>query len=124
MTPEQLVAAALAQRSFWVELADGKRVRVRRPSEHDTRGLLQRDADGKVTGISADLPEVKRFTVDWEGFKECDFTAAGSSDPAPFSQELWGVWVEDDREALKKVAEAVIDAVIAHETRRAGIEKN
>lgn len=124
MTPEQLVAAALAQRSFWVEVADGKRVRVRRPSEHDTRGLLQRDADGKVTGISADLPEVKRFTVDWEGFKECDFTAAGSSDPAPFSQELWAVWVEDNRKALGTVAQAIIDAVIAHETARLGTEKN
>lgn len=124
MTPEQLVAAALAQRSFWVEVADGKRVRVRRPSEHDTRGLLQRDLDGKVTGIAADLPEVKRFVVAWEGFRECDFTAAGSSDAAEFDAELWGVWVEDNREALKKVAEAIIDAVIAHETQRAGIEKN
>ena len=124
MTPEQLVAAALAQRSFWVKVGEGKRVRVRRPSEHDTRGLLQRDAEGKVTGIAADLPEVKRFVTDWEGFAECDFTAAGSSDPAPFSTDLWGVWVEDDREALKLVAEAIIDAVIAHETRRAGIEKN
>ncbi len=124
MTPEQLVAAALASRSFWVKVGEGKRVRVRRPSEHDTRGLLQRDPDGKVSGIAADLPEVKRFVTDWEGFAESDFTAAGSSDPAPFSAELWGVWVEDDREALKTVAEAIVDAVISHEKQRAGIEKN
>lgn len=124
MTPEQLVAAALAQRSFWVPVGEGKRVRVRRPSEHDTRGLLQRDDAGKVSGIAADLPEVKRFVTAWEGFRECDFTAAGSSDTAEFSTELWGVWVEDQRDAMRTVAQAIIDAVIAHETQRAGIEKN
>jgi len=124
MNAEQLIAAALAQRAQWVDLGDGKRVRVRRPSEHDTRGLLQRDADGKVSGIAADLPEVKRFVIGWDGFKECDFTAAGSSDVAEFTPELWGVWVEDQRKALASVAEAIIAAVIAHESARIGLEKN
>ena len=124
MNSDALIAAALAQRAQWVDLDGGKRVRVRRPSEHDTRSLIQRDADGKVTGIAADLPEATRFTVDWEGFTEADFSPAGASDAVPFSRELWALWIEDDRQALAKVAQALIDAVIAHETARAGIEKN
>lgn len=124
MNAEQLIAAALAQRAQWVDLEGGKRVRVRRPSEHGTRGLLHRDADGKVIGMAADLPEAKRFVVGWEGFKECDFTAAGSSDAVEFSSELWGVWVEDNRKALATVAEALLAAVIAHEQARIGLEKN
>jgi hypothetical protein len=124
MTPDQLLAAALAQRAQWVDLGAGKRVRVRRPSEWDTRGLLQRDADGKVSGIAADLPEVKRFVVGWEGFKECDLIASGADDPVDFHADLWAVYVEDDRKVLATVAQAIIDAVIAHETARIGIEKN
>ena len=124
MNAEQLIAAALASRATWVDLEGGRRVRVRRPAEHDVRSLLQRDAAGAVIGLAADLPEAIRYVVGWEGFTEADFTPAGASDPVPFGAELWAIWVEDNRRDLATVAQAVIDAVIAHETTRAGIEKN
>lgn len=124
MNAEQLIAAALASRAKWVDLEGGRRVRVRRPAEHDVRSLLQRDVAGAVIGLAADLPEAIRYVVGWEGFTEADFTPAGASDPVPFSAELWAIWVEDNRRDLATVAQAVIDAVIAHETARAGIEKN
>lgn len=124
MTPEQLIAAALAQRAQWVPLGEGKRVRMRRPSEFDMRGLVLRDADGTASGLKADLPEVKKFAIDWDGFKESDLIQGGADDGVPFHPEVFAVWVEDARQAVTTLAQAIIDAVIAHEAKRQEIEKN
>lgn len=124
MSPEQLIAAALAGRAEWFDLPDGKRVRIRRPSEYETRQLFVRDADGKVASLQADLPEVRKHVVDWSGFTEADFTPAGSSDAVPFSAELWAVWIEDRREALHAVASKIIGLIVAHEEKRADAAKN
>jgi len=124
MSPEQLIAAALAGRAEWFDLADGKRVRIRRPSEYETRQLFVRDDGGKVSSIQADLPEVKKHVVDWSGFTEADFTPAGSSDAVPFNAELWAIWIEDRRESLFAVANKIIALVLAHEEAKVDTAKN
>jgi len=124
MSPEQLIAAALAGRAEWFDLADGKRVRIRRPSEYETRQLFVRDDGGKVSSIRADLPEVKKHVVDWSGFTEADFTPAGSSDAVPFNSELWAIWIEDRRESLYAVANKIIGLILAHEEAKADTAKN
>lgn len=124
MSPEQLIAAALAGRAEWFDLEAGKRVRVRRPSEYETRQLFVRDDDGKVSSIKADLPEVKKHVVDWSGFSEADFTPAGASDPVPFSAELWAIWIEDRREDLFAVANKIIAMILAHEEAKVATAKN
>ena len=67
---------------------------------------------------------LKRFVVGWDGFKESDLISGGADDPVDFHADLWAVWIEDNRKALALVAQAIIDAVIAHETARLGTEKN
>jgi len=124
MSPEQLIAAAKAGRAEWFEIAEGKRVRVSRPSEYETRQLFIRDDGGKVSSIQADLPEVKKHVTDWEGFTEADFTAAGASDPVPFNAELWAIWIEDRREALYAVANKIIGLILAHEEAKVATAKN
>lgn len=124
MSPEQLVAAALAARSAWVPLADGKRVRLRRPSEHDTRRLVVRTDNGGFKGLRAEIDDVCHSAVDWDGFRECDIVASGADDPVPFQVDVFRVWVEDRREALKTLSEALIAAVIEHEKQRIDTEKN
>jgi hypothetical protein len=124
MSPEQLIAAALAGRAEWFPLEEGKRVRVRRPSEVGSRALVKRDVAGKFLGIEAGLLEVKACVVDWDGFTETDFTPAGSSDPVPFHTELWGVWIEDRAEALNAVATKILDMVLDHEGKKAETAKN
>lgn len=124
MSPEQLVSAALAARAFWVPLPDGRRVRLRRPSEYDVRNLIRRDTGGAVTTIVADLPDVKRAAIEWEGFTEADIIPSGASDPVPFSQDVFAVWIEDNRSALAVLAQALIDAVIAHESAQVDTAKN
>lgn len=124
MTKDQLIAAALAQRAEWLDLDGGKRVCVRRPSEFESIALLRKADDG-TPYIAAGAPEVKKHVVGWEGFKECDLIgAAGASDPLEFDPELWAVWVDDQRNAMRQVAQKIVDLISAHETAVAEAEKN
>ena len=124
MSPEQLIAAAKAGRAEWFPIAEGKRVRIQRPSEYETRQLFSRDDDGKSFRIEVDLPEVKKYVTDWEGFTEADFTAAGSSDAVPFNAELWAIWIEDRRTENFAVANKIIGMVLAHEEAKVATAKN
>lgn len=124
MAPEQLIAAMLAARSQWVPLPAGRSVRIRRPSEHDMRLLIVRNADGKFETLRADLAEVKRFTVDWDGFKEFDLVPGGADDVVPFTEAVFGIWVEDHRVEMSLIAQAILDLVIVHESAKQDVEKN
>jgi hypothetical protein len=116
MTPEALIKTLLAQREFWVELAEGKRVKLRRPAEMDVVKLLARDAAGNVTGININLAEVQRFAVAWEGFTEADLIGpAGAADAVAFDAPLWGVLIADQAEWCVKCADALVKAIIDHE---------
>lgn len=125
MSPDALIKAMLSQREFWVPLGGGRRVRMRRPAEMDVADMLVKGPDGKVTGISAHLPEVTRFAVDWEGFTEADLIGpAGAADPVPFDGALWGVVVADRADWCVVCAKALVDAVVAHEQQAAAVSGN
>jgi hypothetical protein len=123
MNKEHLIAAALAQRAEWLDMDGGKRVRVRRPSEVESLALLRKADDG-VPYLAAGAPEVKKHVVGWEGFSEADFAASGSSDALEFDADLWAVWIDDQRAAMQKVAQKIVDLVAAHEKAVADTEKN
>lgn len=122
MTPAQLIAAALAQREILVPLRDGKFVKIRRPPETAIAGMLRRESDGLQ--IHAGLAEVKAHAVDWQGFTEADFTPAGSSDAVAFDAALWALWIEDRRDLVAPVAQAIVDAILAHEQKATEAAKN
>lgn len=123
MDKATLIAGALAKRAEWLDLDGGKRVRVRRPSEVESLALLRRNDDG-TPYIAAGAPEVKKHVVGWEGFSEADFTAAGASDAIDFDADLWAVWIDDQRVAMQKVAQKIVDLIAAHEKAVADTEKN
>lgn len=115
MTPDVLIAKLLAQREFSVEVAPGKQIRLRRPAEMDVLGMLRRDADGKVVGIVADLSDVRRFAVGWEGIVEADLISSGAADAVPFAAGLFAVLIEDRRDWCAKCCQALVDKVLEHE---------
>lgn len=115
MTPDVLIKRLLAQREFSVEVAAGKQIRLRRPAEMDVMGMIQRGDDGKVVGLAADLADVKRFAVGWEGIAELDLVPSGASDPVPFDADLFAVLIEDRRDWCAKCCQALVDKVLDHE---------
>lgn len=111
-----LIARMDEQRARWVDLPDGKRVRVRRPLETEFHRLR--------AGIGID--HVCEFACGWDGFAEADLlgSAVGSSDALAFAPALWSRVARDRAEYVQPVAQALIDAITEHIAAKAAVEKN
>lgn len=131
MNHEKILRVMLAQREFVVDLAEGRRVTVRRPTEMQ----IQRDhvvlkfnpdtPDKRDASLTVDPDKVHELCVGWEGFSEADLTgAAGSSDAVPFHAELLRLWLEDQPDQARTLCTAVLDQMVAHLNRRSTAEKN
>lgn len=124
MTPDVLIKKPLAQRESWVDLPDGKRVRIRRPAEAQMADLVVRDADGKPTGLRIGLEEVKRFVTGWECVTEADLIVSGAADPVDFDPALWSAVIEDRRDWVGPVAQGLLDAILRHEAAAGAVSGN
>ena len=116
MDASTLIQRLREQRESWVEVSAGKRVKIRRPAEaHMVR--LQH-------GITADI--LREHVVGWEGITEADLlgAAVGSSDPAPFSADLFVEIAQDRTEWLRRVEEEIVSAVMRHLEAREAAAKN
>ena len=118
---EALLRQFREQRMAWLDVAEGKRLRLIRPNEEQMgRGIVVGGA------ISIGHEEAKRFVVDWSGYTQADFlgAAVGSSDPLPFSPELWAEYVADNTELYKLVAQKLLDMCLEHISARVQDRKN
>jgi hypothetical protein len=123
MTPDIIARKLLAAREFTVDVAGGKRIRLRRPAEMEVVDLLQKEGD-TVTGLRADLAAVQRYAVGWEGITEADLVESGAADAVPFDAALFAVVIADRREWFAACAEALVAKVLAHEGLAEGIKGN
>jgi hypothetical protein len=117
MDTKALIARLLEQRETMVELGDGLRVKVRRPSEAELPDYVLARADA-TTHL--------RCVVGWEGFSEATLfgAAVGSSDPLPFSADVWLTAASDRRDWIGLIADAISTAVLAHIESKADTAKN
>lgn len=120
----RLIEALRAQRQSWVDVEEGKRVQIIRPSESEVGEFLR--GSGKSRSMGAELPQVIKYVTGWDGITEADLlgAAVGSSDLAPFDSELWAEVVKDRAEWLKKVSAALLAAIVKHFEQKAEAEKN
>ena len=116
MDASALIARMDEQRSFWVDLGGGKRVKVRRPLEADFPKLR--------SGVMVE--HVAECVCDWEGFSEATLLgpAVGASDPLPFDARLWDRAVRDNAADVAAVASAIVDAVTTHLRAQEDVAKN
>lgn len=102
----------LASRDSWCELEpakDGKpakRVSLRRPPQ--TQIVRMRDGVGEADVFAA--------AVAWEGFTEADLlgSAVGAADPAPFSREVWAIYIQDNAEQLVMCSQHLLKQITDH----------
>ena len=104
------------QRARWVSLPDGKRVRFRRPLEMEFVKFR----------IGVDVNHLCEYVCGWDGFSEVDRLGAaiGSSDPLPFSAELWSRVVRDRMDYVRPVATAMVEAITEHVAAKEASAKN
>lgn len=120
MDADTLLRQIVEARESWVELAPGKRVRIRRPAEAEVPAFAAAKTTEEV------VEAVARHVVGWEGVTQADLLgeAVGASDPAPFSRALWSAVSADRLAWLGSVQAGIIDALNAHHLSVAAVEKN
>jgi hypothetical protein len=117
MDAATLIAKALEQREQWVDLGGGKRVRIRRPAAAE----MFKFARNEVTAET-----FLRCAVGWEGITEAHIlgAAVGSSDPAPWSVDLWLTLALDNMDWMQAVSEAIVGMVSTYMEQREAVTKN
>lgn len=130
MSEHILVKKLRLARTSWLNLESDvpgstKRVRIIRPAETEIGEFLQRAPDGGLR-LVADVPQCKRFVVDWEGITEADLlgAAVGSSDPLPFSPELWAEVCADRADWCRVVSVGLVEVITAHTAAKDEATKN
>ena len=108
---EQLIRQLREKRMSWVDLPDGKAVRIIRPPEREIFINLY-----KGTSVLVGFDEACRYTVDWRGFTEADVlgAAVGAADAVPFTPELWTALAADNTQWAQAVQQALLDVAMAY----------
>lgn len=119
-----LIAALRSARERWVEVAPGKQVKIRRPTEAEFPAFV-RDVAG-VRTLSVELEHVQQYVTDWRGFTEADLLGAtvGVADALPFDALVWAEVVADHLEWLKPAAQALLRAITEHVESQDATAKN
>ncbi len=107
----------LDTRRNWITLANGMQIRYRRPVEAE----YSRFREG-----SNGIEHVCYFVDGWKGVTEAHLLGPeiGSSDEIAFDGELWSAYIRDNVQEASVIAQAIIEAMNAHEERRGRASKN
>lgn len=131
MTPAQILRAMEAQREFMVDLGQGRKVSLRRPTELQIQTNFvklqpgDKPEDPPKPILHVDPAQLHRYATGWTGFAESDLIgAAGSSDPAPFDTVLLQAWLEEHTEHLPTLVQGLLDSIVQHLNARSDAAKN
>jgi hypothetical protein len=118
---DRLIRHLRAQRMSWIDLGDGKGVRIIRPTEVEIGKNLFNE--GRV---EVDFETMSKFVRDWRGFTEADILGAGvgSDDVVPFTSDLWEEIASDKIEWVRTVANAILQSAVDHQQRKDDAQKN
>lgn len=121
MEAADLIRRALEQREFWVDLGDGRGVKLR-----SLAPLEIGEYDAPATLLER-VARLCRQAVAWRGFTEATILGAahGSSDSeAPFSPDLLDLYLRSNVDACTKLQRAMVERVRDDIKRRKDVAKN
>lgn len=121
MSSATLIKRLREARMQWLDLADGKQVRIIRPTEVE---LVLHFVKGHQISVGHD--QAARYVVDWQGFSEADIlgAAVGSSDPLAFDADLWAELLSDHLAWVNTVSQGLVKLVTEHQAAAAQDAKN
>lgn len=120
MDAKQLIEQMRQQRRRWLDLKGGKRVRIQMPTDLEVvRDFMAPGDDGKLA-LRADIDQVRKYVVDWEGFTTADLlgAAVGSDQPAPFDPGIWDLVIQDHLDWVRLIAQGLLDAIVQRQQQR------
>ena len=105
-----------------VDLARLKRSRQHEVDAGGYRFTLERPTQYEVASagglLRADLDFIVRHVVGWD-LKESDLLAGGDPEPAVFDADVCALWLADQPDLWRPLAQSLRDAFVAHEEARA-----
>ncbi|WKB52312.1 hypothetical protein [Eleftheria terrae] len=120
MDSSVLIQKLRAQRERWVTVGEGKRVCLIRPPEAEMIRFV-----GKG-GMQVELEHLRDYVTGWQGITEADLIgeAVGTSDPVPFTRELWTEVISDRLAWVKLLGTELLQSIAEHRLSLQDAEKN
>lgn len=122
MDAETLHRAAQAAREFQAQIGP-RSVTLRRPGKAAIPEFFA-GTIGKKATLASQRAAVWTSAQGWSGFTEADFIPGGGTDPAPFSQTLLDMWLEDHPEESGILFQALAEKCMQYLNESGAAAKN
>ncbi len=121
MNPSDIIQKIRQARSVWVELGDGKKIQIIRPTQYQTfQKFFSEDSHGN-SHFSVTFENTKDFIVSWDGFTEADLLGPeiGSSDPIAYQPDFFEEYLFDKTEWMPVIVQALVQEIGKANTKKA-----
>lgn len=100
-------------RSIWIELGDGKKIQIIRPTELQAYQKFYKKNGAGLMVFSLEFDAVKEFITAWDGFTEADILGQeiGSSDKIDYQPEFFDEVLADRIEWVPTIVSGLISEI-------------
>ena len=113
MNQSDIIKKIRQARSVWVELGNGKKIQIIRPTEYQVfQKFFAEDSSGNKH-FSVTFEDTKEFIISWDGFTEADLLGPeiGSSDPVQYQPEFFEEYLFDNPQWMPLIVCALVDEI-------------
>ena len=112
-------------RSIWIELGDGKKIQIIRPTELQAYQKFYKNNDAGLMVFSLEFDAVKEFITAWDGFTEADILGQeiGSSDKIDYQPEFFDEVLADRIEWVPIIVGGLISEIQKAQEKKANAVK-
>ena len=108
-------------RSIWIELGDGKKIQIIRPTELQAYQKFYKKNDTGLMVFSLEFDAVKEFITAWDGFTEADILGQeiGSSDKIDYQPAFFDEVLADRIEWVPIIVGGLIAEIVKAQKKKA-----
>lgn len=112
-------------RSIWIELGDGKKIQIIRPTELQAYQKFYKNNDAGLMVFSLEFDAVKEFITAWDGFTEADILGQeiGSSDKIDYQPEFFDEVLADRLDWVPLIVGGLISEIQKAQEKKANAVK-
>ena len=118
---DRAIEAFRAERRFWVDLGEGRRIQMEMLTKPSLAGLMRETE--KISGLEASVHIASKRIVGWRLLERHVFSTGGD-EPVPFDKAIAAEWLEVHYEAAEIAVKELFDRFRAEDDRLAQSEKN
>ena len=112
-------------RSIWIELGDGKKIQIIRPTELQAYQKFYKNNGSGSMQFSLEFDSIKEFITAWDGFTEADILGQeiGSSDKIDYQPEFFDEVLADRLDWVPLIVGGLISEIQKAQEKKANAVK-